>query len=127
MSLLGATWHLRGTHKGRAGGGPDPRGGRGLVAASAANRLLPLPSPPPFHPNPPQVRKFAAEQYTASGLNLHPGVTPVSVTKQVGACVCMCVCRPWAWVGGLGCCLHPNTAPFTVSEQVGAGTGADGV
>lgn len=29
-----------------------------------------------------EVRKFAAEQYTAAGLNLHPGMSPVSVSKQ---------------------------------------------
>jgi hypothetical protein len=29
-----------------------------------------------------QVRKFAFEQYAASGLNMHPGFSPVEVRKQ---------------------------------------------
>ncbi|GFR45297.1 hypothetical protein Agub_g6654 [Astrephomene gubernaculifera] len=29
-----------------------------------------------------EVRKFAADQYTAAGLHLHPGVTPVKVVRQ---------------------------------------------
>lgn len=37
--------------------------------------------PPRTQPNQ-QVRKFAYEQYAATGLNMHPGFSPVEVKKQ---------------------------------------------
>lgn len=70
------------------GGGPAAGVGPPPCPRPPPTPALP-PSPPPLSslaPFPPvapfQVRKFATDQYAATGINLHPGLSPAEVVKQ---------------------------------------------